>query len=197
MNLKLTALIFLSGAVLLRGQGTFVYDQQSLGPGDGSAGLNRTPFGQSFTPMLNSIGFIDLQLGNGNSDSVVAVNLRSDSITGPILGTSESSIVPGSSSGIYDFLFSNPVSLTPGTLYFFEPVIVSGGVPQSVLLSTHYPGGNAIIDGSQFPNDLWFQEGVVSTVPEPSLAALLLIGSGVLYCRRRKWRVGKLCNGNG
>jgi hypothetical protein len=206
MKLQLTALAFVLGTGLAGAQGTFVYDQQSLGLPDGSVGLNRTPFGQSFTPTLDSIGFIDLQL-IGYTDANIVINIHSGSITGTILATSLPTIVPGSggtTSGIYDFLFSDPVSVTPGTLYFFEPVISNGGFAVTYLLSTGipgglspgYPGGYDIIDGTRFPQDLWFREGVVTSVPEPSSAALWLMG-GTAYWHCRKRRMRKLCHENG
>ena len=188
MKSEIILLAFVLGTGLASAQGTFVYDQQSLGPSDGVAGLNETPFGQSFTPALDSIGFVDLQL-IGFTDANIIVNIRSDSITGPILGTSMPTLVSGSggtTSGIYDFLFSDPVTLARGTLYFFEPVISNGGSAESYLLSTQYPGGNVIINGSSFPQDLWFREGVISSVPEPSISALAGLGAGVLIWTRRK-----------
>src|ERR1041385_1670739 len=78
-----------------RGQGTFVYDQQSsdesqLGGGAASIRPNQ-PFGQSFAPALPSVGFIRLYLSDDAFNSLgatVYVNLRADSITGAILASS-------------------------------------------------------------------------------------------------------------
>jgi hypothetical protein len=201
MKLKFAALVFVLGTGLAASaQGTFVYDQLSTGAVDASASLNQMPIGQSFTPALDSIGFVDLLLVNNDSLArSVAVNIRSGSLTGAILGTSLPVALPSLSVGTNNFLFSNPIALTPGTQYYFEPVLVGGGI--NVLAEftfIQYSGGQATIGGTAKPTeDFWFREGVVTNVPEPSLAALLLIGSGVMYCRRRKWRVGKLCNGNG
>jgi hypothetical protein len=201
MKLKTTLLAFVLGAGLAGAQGTFVYDQQSTGNVDASMLLGRSPMGQSFTPTLDSINFVDLFLVDNDTSvsSTVAVNIRSGSITGAILGTSLPVTLPSLSVGTNDFLFSSSIALIPGTQYFLEPVVVSGGTfVLAELTFVQYAGGDAIYDGvAHSDRDFWFQEGVVSNVPEPSLAALLLIGSGVMYCRRRKWRVGKLCDGNG
>src|SRR3974377_2001933 len=62
-------LAFLSATSLLSAQETLVYDQQTLGvdypPGDGAGGYIgfwHGPWGQSFTPSLDSVGFIQLKL---------------------------------------------------------------------------------------------------------------------------------------
>jgi hypothetical protein len=182
--------VSLSCAGFTSAQGTLVYDQQSTGLVEGSIALNRTPFGQSFTPTLDSIGFVDLQLQTGTFSSTVAVNLRSDSITGAILGTSASVTVPSGSTGnaMYEFLFSSPVSLTPGTQYYLEPVVVSGGNSGLNISFVEYTGGDAIYDGVVHTDrDFWFQEGIV--VPEPSLSALFAAGSCIVLWHRYRKRM--------
>jgi hypothetical protein len=187
--LKVAFLAFVLGTRLASAQGTFVYDQQSTGSVDASANLNQTPIGQSFTPMLDSIGFIEIQLFDGLSASTVAINIRSGSIAGSVLGTSLPTTVPGSSSGIYDFFFSNPIMLTPGTKYYFEPVVVSGGFAGSDFTFIQYLGGDAIIGGTtDTDRDFWFREGVINAVPEPASAALFAVAGGALCWHRRKRR---------
>jgi hypothetical protein len=182
--------LFVCSAVLscswvIRAQGTLVYDQQSTNLVEGAIALNRTPFGQSFTPTLDSIGFVDFQLHTGTFPSTVEVNLRSDSIMGAILGTSTSVTVPSNSTGssTYEFLFSSPVSLTPGTKYYFEPVVVSGSNSLLNISFVQYAGGDAIYDGVTLTDrDFWFREGIV--VPEPSLSALFAVGCCITFSRR-------------
>src|SRR4051812_29251765 len=98
MNTKLGILTFVAlfGAFRLFGQGSFVYDQQSALENSGAEGLidmqPNAPVGQSFTPSLNSVGFVRFFMFDGahtGQSATVIVNLRSDSISGPILGTSE------------------------------------------------------------------------------------------------------------
>jgi hypothetical protein len=198
MKLKLTALVFLSGALLLRGQGTFVWDQQATGLTDGAPALTSQPMGQPFTPTFSSIDVVAFYLSGGQSDSDIQVNLRSGSIIGTILGTSAPITIKSSDNGPFDFFFSSSIALSPGTQYFLQPEAISGSGVALGQINAPVPTGQEIVNGvTRNDFNFWFQEGVVSNVPEPSLAALLLIGSGVMYCRRRKWRVGKLCNGNG
>jgi hypothetical protein len=186
MKLKITLTAFILGTVgFTSAQGTFIYDQQSTGITDGGFFLSATPFGQSFTPTLDSLGFVDLQLSSGVS-TTIDVNIRSGSITGLLLGTSMPVTLQGSSSGVFDFLFSNPVTLTPGTQYFFEPVVVGPGDAQANTTSIQYPGGDLIANGAPVTaGDLWFREGVVTAVPEPASATLLVV-AGVLFWKRRK-----------
>jgi len=187
MKFTVAFLTFVLGTGLASAQGTFVYDQQSTGTVDSSVSLNQTPLGQSFTPTLNSIGFVELQLINGVSTSTFTVNLHNDSITGPILGTTAPVAYTGS--GFYDFLFSNPISLTPGTKYYFEPVVSSGGFAQTYFTFIQYTGGDLIQSGvTRSDRDLWFQEGIVSNVPEPSMLALFIVAGGIFFWNRRKQR---------
>ena len=187
MNLKLGFIAFVLGTGFASAQGTLVFDQQSTGAIDGNILLSDTPFGQSFTPSLDSIGFLELQLRDGTTASTVAINIRSDSITGLLLGTSASVTLPSNSSGTYDFFFSNPISLTPGTKYYFEPVVVGGGGAISEITFIQYTGGDLIQSGVvRSDRDLWFREGIVNNVPEPSSAALFIVGFGTLFMFRRR-----------
>jgi hypothetical protein len=172
-------------------QGTFVYDQQSSTESDfGELGFDIQfwqPLGQSFTPSLDGVGFIRMRLGRGSFDqgATVFLNLRTDSITGAVLAATSPVTLPVGFIGTVDFLFANQVPLTPGTRYYFQPVIQSGG-PFSVSGDTfRYPGGNAFLQVSASSgDDLWFREGII--VPEPSTTTLLLVGAGMFAYARRK-----------
>ena len=94
------------------GQGVFVYDQQSANESTigGAAGVIQSsqPIGQSFTPSLASVGFIRLKLGDcviNGFGATVYLNLRSDSISGPILATSDSVVMPDGFIGYPNFFF--------------------------------------------------------------------------------------------
>ena len=139
--------------------------------------------GQSFTPSLSSVGFIRLMFSGGGG-ATVYVDLRSDSIYGPVLGTS--SPVTMGLSGPQTFYFPTPVSVIPGTTYYFEAVEQSGTLWNIVVGQYNYAGGNAYANGSlQGPLDYWFREGII--VPEPSSFALLVIGGcALLWCKNRK-----------
>ena len=124
-HLHFIPIMFLAGTFSALGQGTFVYDQQSSDEShymEGSAGLGLQP-GQSFTPALPSVGFIRLYLYDGFRNGLsgtLNVNLRSDSITGPVLSSAIPVTLPDGFAGTVDFLFSTPVSVTPGELTFFN-----------------------------------------------------------------------------
>jgi hypothetical protein len=87
--------------------------------------------------------------------------------------------------GRTNFFFSAPVPVVPGTTYFLQPVVQSGDAwTTSLDINYKYPGGTIFFSGiadSSF--DMWFREGII--VPEPSFVALLLLGAGVLFWRRR------------
>ncbi|MBI3880678.1 MAG: hypothetical protein HY301_11535 [Verrucomicrobia bacterium] len=174
----------------IQGQTNFIYDQQSATEGanaETGGSLNfAQPYGQSFTPSFNSVGFIRLWMydnypSNGLG-AVVFVNLLSNSISGPILGSTDPvTLADGFGSGgnqVYpNFFFSNPVSLVTGVTYFLQPIVQTGDVVTvNADITYNYPGGNAFYQGAANPNhDLWFREGVI-TVPEPSVAALGAVG---------------------
>src|SRR5437870_5287481 len=91
------AVALFSVACSAGGQGTLLYDQQSVNNSLPAGILHDIqpyePIGQSFTPGLSSVGFVRLNLsdaitGNGVG-ATVYVNLRADSITGPILGSTD------------------------------------------------------------------------------------------------------------
>src|SRR6187549_2747353 len=79
-------------------QGTFIYDQQSSDErklGEQTIGISSSqPIGQSFTPALSSVGFVRLYLADPfavGTGAVVAVNIRTSSITGTISGIFDAS----------------------------------------------------------------------------------------------------------
>jgi hypothetical protein len=185
------SILFLSICFLVkffaRAQGTLIYDQGSQNLIEGSAPWSSSyqPMGQSFTPLLSALGFIQLNVYDADvlntSGSTLLVNIRANSITGTVLGQSAAISIPDGFSGIATFLFSTPVMLTPGTVYYIQPVQSGDNVASYVTDS--YAGGAEILQGSPIvTRDLWFREGIV---PEPSSASLLVIGAGILFRRLR------------
>ena len=177
-------------------QGTFIYDQQSV-PNDTTGGEGAPiiqangPVGQSFTPLLPGVGFVRLFLGDSSRNGIGAtifLNLRSDSMTGPILGSTQPVFMADGFTGRTNFLFPTEVAVSPGTTYIFELVVQSGD-NWSVIDDPqfNYPGGTAFGQGlPALPFDLWFREGII--VPEPSSIALAMSGLAcfaVLIRRRR------------
>jgi hypothetical protein len=179
----------------VRAQGTFLYDQQSSTnealPAQqiGVIIQSLSPFGQSFTPSFASVGFIRVRLLDNTPSNglgaTVHVNLRSDSITGTILGSTAPVDVPDGSLGSVSFLFPEPIAVIPGTKYYFD-LAISGDLWKADATEYNYAGGEAVMLGlGRAASDLWFREGVI--VPEPSPAILLTTSFAVLaYFRRSK-----------
>jgi hypothetical protein len=169
--------------------GMYIYDSDFYG---------RPTIGQSFIPTLSQVGFLQLGL-DWDREGTFAVNLREQSITGPIVASLEA-VVPSSGHqyNYGEFDFASPVTVVPGRTYVFE-LAYHGPPPTnsnyvswclvSCVNSEHndlYTGGIAIWSGFDRPNaDLWFREGII--VPEPSGVVLLLLGGGVLWAARRWW----------
>jgi hypothetical protein len=184
-------------ALSASGQGTFIYDQQSATEGSGGGVTtiiqDYQPMGQSFVPSLGSIGFVRLDVSDsrlGFGGATLYVNLRADSITGQVLGATDSIDFTDGFHGYVNFFFPIPVALTPGQTYYFQPVVQSGDFWSVTRYNNYfYPNGAVYLNGVADVNgfDLWFREGIV--VPEPSAVALFVSGgSGLLWLGRRKWR---------
>jgi hypothetical protein len=198
MNARLVIGVVLLLSLLLnvQGQGTvsFSYDQQSAteSTGGGAALIINAnqPLGQSFTPLLSQVGFVRLALVDGSVNGVgftLSLDFLSGSITGPILGSSTPVTQTDGFIGYVDFFFSTPINVTPGTPYYFRPLLMSGdsGTTLRVYNAYGYAGGTAYINGvASSGNDLWFREGVV--VPEPSSGAILLLGL-CAFAARKRW----------
>ena len=201
---RLLALSILFTAFYVCGQG-FIYDQSSATNTGAVIGdytvliQDSQPMGQSFTPSLSAIGFVQLKFADGlpanGIGTSVYVNLWSGSISsGTLLGSTAPVAMPdGIDFGITNFYFPIPVSLTPGTTYYLQPVTETGDAAAWEVIASgiyegtgyNYPGGVAIFNGVVSTKDLWFREGIV--VPEPSAVMLGLLGSGVfLYARSKR-----------
>jgi len=179
-------------------QGTMIFDQQSSDESNGGSSgniiQNVQPTGQSFTPSLSGIGFVRLNLfdqtRNHGTGAVVYVNLRSDSITGPIVDSTAPVALPDNfglplNTGFVTFFFSTEVPLQPGVKYYLQPVVQSGDLWGIFGGAFDYAGGELYAQGqSTTLSDYWFREGII--VPEPSMVALLLAGAGIVVYARGK-----------
>ena len=147
------------------------FDQTNTLPPQGMLShnlLHFSPLGQSFTPTLSSLNFVNLLTENGDAsvgDAAVKVNIRLGSISGPILGTSQPAVIPFSiSPRVSSFRFSTPVTLIPGDVYVIEPFVVCGNTLIGSTDTNNYRSGNQILGGvAQTTIDLWFQEGISVT----------------------------------
>ena len=169
--------------------------------------INAGPIGQSFVPTLNQLGVVELMINDQNPNFGagvnLAVNIRDGDISGAILGTSQhvffhdQSPMPFQQPEQLRFDFVAPVTLTPGHSYVIEPVRIDGGPSDQGVFGTGFgidayaPGvsffnGAVYTDPLNAPFDLWFREGVVTSVPEPSTYVLGLIGLlAVVWHRKR------------
>ena len=181
-------------AALAQAQGTLVFDQQSSTDETYSSGGVPIQFygfvGQSFTPSLSTVGFIRIKMFDGvpanGIGATLVMNLRSNAINGPILGTT--TLVLGNGfAGSTNFVFSTAVPVVPSLTYFFETSVQSGDEWGIRLIGDNYANGN-VYGGmtSATGNDLWFREGII-VVPEPTSISLVFVGGGLvaLFVRRK------------
>lgn len=122
-----------------------------------------SPVGQEFSPILNCLEVVQLEITNIMDDAEFIVNIHSESITGPVIGTSSTVTISGYFSGIVTFIF-DPLPLQPQSLYVFEivqTVGTEGGIGNGTNYSS-YPLGCKILHGNPYENsDFWFREGII------------------------------------
>jgi len=183
--------------LLASAQGTFVYDQQSSDESNGGSGFNfiqnAQPTGQSFTPSLNGIGFVKFnlfdQVRNNGTGAVIYVNLRSDSITGPIIDSTAPVTLPdnfGMPTGYVTFVFPSNVPLQPGVKYYLQPVVQSDDQWGIFAGTFGYDRGELYAFGiMSTTTDYWFREGII--VPEPSSMVFILFGGAVWAVRWNRY----------
>jgi hypothetical protein len=168
------------------GQG-FIYDQQSgTDVSQIEGGVGASVGVQSFTPTLSSVGFFQVYVSS-SSGGDLRIDLISDGLSGPLLGSSQTATFQGPYFGVVDFVFPTSVSVTPDVKYYFQPVSLTGSWSWGLLASFYatYPGGTAFFNGSpSTSNDFWFREGII--VPEPSAALLTMFGAGIWMWMHRK-----------
>lgn len=191
----LTVLAFLVGiasATQVKANPILVVDQQQTAS-DSELGIQAAaPLGQEFTPSLSALDVVELVTRDGDQmiggGANLYVNIRGDTITGSILGTSSTVTLPNGFYGVTQFDFASLVSLTPANRYVIEVVASGDDWRVENKEMDPYPGGRVIYQGApQSAWDLRFREGL--SVPEPSTVVLLSMGTLALlaYARRRRW----------
>jgi len=106
---------------------------------------------------------------------------------GTILSSTDPVVLVRGPIQIGTFYYPDNIAVTPGQLYFFEPVVLSAGsLDVGYKNQSGYLGGDAWNNGLQDTGDYWFREGIV--VPEPGSVWLLLVGFGGLLCHCRLGR---------
>lgn len=195
-------------AVALLGGGTSradtIIDQSYVpvtGQGYNTSFSGNLPIGQTFTPTLGSLNFVDLFLGDAGTDTGPGasffVRIRFLQIAGEILGTSRAEFLPdGLNTGVSSnadfavtrFRFADSVALVPGKVAVIEVVqqrpIVTGN--SNFLLyggnldPDRYPEGKGIVGGRSFPAfDFAFREGIETAAAVPAPPSLVLGGFAV------------------
>jgi len=154
---------------------------------------------QSFTPAMPIISFIDLIIvddwaGDGQ-DSTVYVVLRSESIDGPIIASTDPVTIPNGYQNFNNewtrFMFPSRVRIQPFQTYYFQPAVQpsSLGISVKAALSQYTAGVLYYGTTPRLGVDIYFREGCfdVYAIPEPSAAALALCGVFVLgWAMRRR-----------
>jgi hypothetical protein len=191
---------------------TFIVDQSNaeLPPGLFQNIEVFSPIGQEFTPIFSSLNLVELitlaypREQSGQID--LFVNIRKDTITGSLLGTSSITTLPTTTFGageptVTRFNFASPVALVPNKIFVIELItpgastlVGSGTTNYSQGTFSTYAGGNQILTGQPVTfNDLWFREGLVvsdsepcTSVPEPSLMAGVLMAISCLALAKVK-----------
>jgi len=163
--------------------------------GTNAGGSGWAWYGQSFTPTLTGLDFVEFKLVGLNDDSsstTMVVDIL-DSVSGTngmegtVLATSESVSVVTALDGyaIYTFNFASTVSLTSGHTYVARVRSLSGNFGIMITASDVYAGGQYLLSSESYVYtnfyDAIFTEGMI---PEPATIALL--GFGVLSLIKRK-----------
>jgi hypothetical protein len=154
-------------------------------PAQGISGT--LPFGQEFTPSLAGAQWFEFLVNSvapPAGPGTFQVNIRLDSVTGPIIGASEPVSVPfGVSQGTVRADFGSLVPLVGGQQYVAELVPLSGGWLYFASPNSGYSGGRLIMSGRPTETDLWFREGII--VPEPGSVWLALVAALLAWLRIR------------
>lgn len=105
---------------------------------------------------------VELEVSNFLPDlAKLTINIRCDSITGLLVGTSNTVTVQGWYTGETTFLFF-PVELQPGNIYVIELIRAEGNAGIGGYSPAGYPSGCAVLWGEPYDEiDIWFREGVI------------------------------------
>ena len=155
------------------------------------------PVGQEFVPTLGGVDFVETVFFDhdfSQNPITIQVLIHDGTIVGPVVGASSPVTFIASDFGsIRRFDFPSTAPVIPGQIYVME-LFQSGPQNDSIGAdpSAAYLTGQMIRSGAPFDGyDLWFREGMVVVVPEPSLLTLSIAGVAVFataFRRRREIR---------
>jgi hypothetical protein len=146
----------------------FITDQECPeGYGNGMSFHQDEPFGVEFVPQMSSLDVVELIIGNTSGPSTVAIRIRSQTIDGPVLATSNELVLADYTPRSYQHIdFASSVPLVPGQAYKMEFVFVSGtGNP--VLWGGTQCSAGRIVSGNLYDEyyDFTFREGPAAPLP--------------------------------
>ncbi len=162
--------------------------------------------GQEFTPLLNGLDFVDVDLlpQSPTNTGTFEIAIHQGTITAPVMGLSDQvTRQPGTSGNNTHFTFPTTVALTPGDTYVLEVLQIAGNsgwaveVPVSAIvdgqtIDMSYAGGRLVYGGvPQGTEDMIFQEGLV--VPEAGVGSFCLLGVLVFGLIRGSRSNAKMC----
>ena len=156
-------MLFLLASVAVSDEYAWDQTNDSLPPGAGYGILSASPIGQEFLPDSNSLERVQLQICNPTGSAELSVSIYSDSITGTMVASSDTTQVSEGYDDIVTFVF-DPVALVPSTRYVMVVVQVTGDsyVRCADSSASSYPQGRLILGGTPEENeDLWFREGIL------------------------------------
>ena len=160
------------------------------------------PIGQTFTPTLNRLNFVDVRMrdlertfgGVESQGATFQMIIRDGTmLTGTELGRSEPLFLPSAfgripafEGPVVRFKFANTIAVVPGEFHLFELIQLSGDPDGYFFVYGNFPSNYVRGEGIDRPYanfDYWFQEGLVVDIPafvpvptlEPGLLALLVL----------------------
>ena len=147
----------------------YYFDQVHTSGGTRHNVLSEGPIGQEFVPELRALDVAELVLG-GSAAIRFKVNIRKDTITGEIVGSSNVVAFPEKNHfGIVTFDFDR-IPMTPLQTYVIELVPEASGATDWRTWgsrSSTYPRGRQILYGEpRERGDLWFRTGVRELGPD-------------------------------
>jgi hypothetical protein len=152
-------------------------------------------YGQSFTPALTGLDFVQFKLVGSNEDSSpvsMVVDILSgvsgtNGMEGAVLAASAPVSVVSALDGyaIYTFNFASTVSLVPGQVYVARVSSLAGNFGIMITASDVYAGGQYLLSSEPYLYtnfyDAIFAEGMI---PEPT--TIVILGFGILSLIRNK-----------
>jgi hypothetical protein len=176
--------------------GVIVDQSNSAGPfGTNGGAPGIAYYGQSFTPTLTGLDFVEFTLvgtSDDGSPATMVVDILNgvsgfNGMDGAVIATSAPVDVISALDGyaIYTFNFASTVSLTPNQTYVARVRSTAGGFGIRMTLGDVYAGGQYLLSSEPYLYtnfyDAIFTEGMI---PEPATISIIALGS-LLLARKK------------